>query len=194
MIWYIYVFNMGLSWWPRWYRICLLCRRLGYDPWLRKIPWTREWQSTPVFFPGEFYGQRHLVGYSPWDLKESDTSEQLTLHFHFLFHVFSSASMISQPLISESPKQLKISPEFLFLEFSFSLSLLLLFHNISARVKLLSSQGGISLLFMTLPLGPKFWIIAVFQPSFLLPLFFNRSDSGLYSNLPSLISQNGSHI
>ena len=25
-------------------------------PWVRKIPWRREWQPTPVFLPGEFYG------------------------------------------------------------------------------------------------------------------------------------------
>ena len=33
------------------------------DPWLRKIPWRREWLSTPVFWLGEFHGQRSLVGY-----------------------------------------------------------------------------------------------------------------------------------
>ena len=27
--------------------------------------WRREWQPTPVFLPGEFHGQRSLVGYSP---------------------------------------------------------------------------------------------------------------------------------
>jgi len=27
--------------------------------------------------PGEFHGQRSLVGYSPWGHKESDTTEQL---------------------------------------------------------------------------------------------------------------------
>ena len=32
---------------------------------------------TPVFLPGEFQGQRSLVGYSPWDHKESDTTERL---------------------------------------------------------------------------------------------------------------------
>ena len=32
----------------------------------------------PVFLPGEFYGQRSLVGYSPWGHKESDTTEQLS--------------------------------------------------------------------------------------------------------------------
>ena len=30
------------------------------------IPWRREWLPTPVFLPGEFHGQRSLVGYSPW--------------------------------------------------------------------------------------------------------------------------------
>ena len=34
---------------------------------------------TPVFLPGESQGQRSLVGYSPWTLKESDTTERLTL-------------------------------------------------------------------------------------------------------------------
>ena len=43
-----------------------------------KIPCIREWQHTPVFLPGKFHGQRSLVGYSSWGLKESDTIEQLT--------------------------------------------------------------------------------------------------------------------
>ena len=33
-------------------------------------PWRKEWQPTPVFFPGEFYGQKSLVGCSPWGHKE----------------------------------------------------------------------------------------------------------------------------
>ena len=44
---------------------CLLCRRPTIDPWVRKIPWKREWQPTPLFLPGESHGQRSLVGYSP---------------------------------------------------------------------------------------------------------------------------------
>ena len=32
---------------------------------LGRFPWRREWQSTPVFLPGEFHGQRSLAGYSP---------------------------------------------------------------------------------------------------------------------------------
>ena len=37
-----------------------------FDPWVRKIPWRREWQTTPVFLPGESHGQRSLESYSSW--------------------------------------------------------------------------------------------------------------------------------
>ena len=46
-------------------RICLQCRRPGFDPWVRKILWRREWLLTLVFSPGEFHKQRSLAGYSP---------------------------------------------------------------------------------------------------------------------------------
>ena len=49
------------------------------DPWIRKIPWRKAWKPPPVFLPGEFWGQRSLVGYSPWGDKESDTTEWLIL-------------------------------------------------------------------------------------------------------------------
>ena len=35
--------------------------RHGFDPWVRKLSWTRKWQPTPVFLPGEFHGQKSLV-------------------------------------------------------------------------------------------------------------------------------------
>ena len=47
----------------------------------RDIPWIKKWQSTPVFLPGGFHGQRSLVGYSPCGCKESNTSQQLTYIF-----------------------------------------------------------------------------------------------------------------
>ena len=46
-----------------------------FDPWVGKIPWSRAWQPTPVFLPGDSHGQRSLAGYSPWGCKESDTTE-----------------------------------------------------------------------------------------------------------------------
>ena len=45
--------------------------------WVRSV-WRRKWQPTPVLLPGESLGQRSLAGYSPWDHKESDTTERLS--------------------------------------------------------------------------------------------------------------------
>ena len=44
-------------------------RSRQFDPWVRKIPWRKKWQPTPVFLPGKFHGQRSLVSYSPWGRK-----------------------------------------------------------------------------------------------------------------------------
>ena len=48
---------------------CRRCKRHGFDPWIGKIPWSRKWHLTPVSLPGKFYGQRSLLGYSPWGSK-----------------------------------------------------------------------------------------------------------------------------
>ena len=57
----------------------LQCGRPRFNPWARKILWRREWQSIPVFLPGESHGQRSLAGSSPLGCKESDRTERLTL-------------------------------------------------------------------------------------------------------------------
>ena len=53
-------------------------------------PWRRECQPTSFFLPGEFHGQRSLVGCGPWGLKESDTTEWLT-HAHKIYQVLPTA-------------------------------------------------------------------------------------------------------
>ena len=57
---------LGLPWWLRGQSICRQC---GFNPWVRKIPWRRAQQPTPVFLLGVFYGQRSLAGYSPYSHK-----------------------------------------------------------------------------------------------------------------------------
>ena len=42
------------------------CRRHGFSPWVRKTPWRRKRQPTPVFLPGQYHRQRNLSGCSPW--------------------------------------------------------------------------------------------------------------------------------
>ena len=53
--------------------------RPGFKPGVGNIPWRREKLHTPVFGPGEF---REL--YSPWDHKESDTTERLSLYKQYM--------------------------------------------------------------------------------------------------------------
>jgi len=47
-------------------------------------PLEKEMATTPLFLPGESHGQRNLAGYSPRGLKESDTSEPLSLPLHVM--------------------------------------------------------------------------------------------------------------
>ena len=42
---------------------------VGFYPWVRRIPWRRKWQPTPIFLPGKSHGQRSLAGNSSWGRK-----------------------------------------------------------------------------------------------------------------------------
>ena len=61
---------------------CRNHRNRRFNLWVRKIPWRRVWQPTPVFLPGESHRQRDLAGYSPWGHKESDRTSQLSTNSH----------------------------------------------------------------------------------------------------------------
>ena len=71
--------------------------RHGFNPWVRKIPWSGAWQRTPVFWPGEFHGQRCLVGYNLWGHEEwrynwrnlAQACNLVQLSKHLLFDCFS---------------------------------------------------------------------------------------------------------
>ena len=69
--------DQGRSWWLRGEESACQCSGHGLDPGVKKSPWRRKWQPTPVFVPGKPHGQRSLVGYSLWGRKEWDTTEQL---------------------------------------------------------------------------------------------------------------------
>ena len=42
----------------------------GFNPWVGKIPWRREWLPTLVFWPGESHGLYSLRGCKEWDMTE----------------------------------------------------------------------------------------------------------------------------
>ena len=77
------------------------CRRTKsrqFDPWVKKIPWRRKCQPTPVFLPGKSHGQRSLAGYSPWGCKESDSTEHTCppTHIHSLLVILVSYSYLTK--------------------------------------------------------------------------------------------------
>ena len=57
-----------------------ICRRHGFNPWVKKMPWRRKWQPTPIFLPIKSHGQRSRVGYSSKGSKESDMTEHAQKH------------------------------------------------------------------------------------------------------------------
>ena len=59
---------------------CRRHKRHRFDPCVRKIPWRRAWQPSPVFLPGESHGQRSLAGYGPKGRKESTQLKQLSTY------------------------------------------------------------------------------------------------------------------
>ena len=97
----------GLPWWLSWKRICLQYGRPRFHSWVRKILWRRERLHTPLFWSGEFLGL-----YSPWGLKESDTTERLSLSLFKLTDVKKS-QLISTPFQSlvNSAHQIEDSPQ-----------------------------------------------------------------------------------
>ena len=62
---------------------CRRCKRHRFSPWVRKIPWRRAQQPTPVFLPGESHGQGSLV-YSPGGHRELNMTERLSTAWHII--------------------------------------------------------------------------------------------------------------
>ena len=50
---------------------CRRFRKGGFNPCIKKIPWRKKWQPTPVFLPEKFHGQRSLAGYIAHGVTES---------------------------------------------------------------------------------------------------------------------------
>ena len=65
---------------------CRRHKRCGFDPLVKKIPWRRAWQPTPVFLSGKSHGQRSPVGYSPLGHKVKWLSTH-THHFQKERHI-----------------------------------------------------------------------------------------------------------
>ena len=58
--------------------------------------WSRKWKPTPVFLPGKSHGQNRLAGYWPWGHRESEASENSTLHISRKIRVDTNRSFDSK--------------------------------------------------------------------------------------------------
>ena len=64
---------------------CRRCKRRGFDPWVGKIPWSRQRQPAPVFLSEKSHGQRSLVDYSPWGCRELDMTEHAVHNKYYIY-------------------------------------------------------------------------------------------------------------
>ena len=62
----------GFLWWLSGKEFAYECRKLRFNPWVRKVLWRKKWQPIPVFLPRKSHEQRSLAGYSPWSHKDPD--------------------------------------------------------------------------------------------------------------------------
>ena len=84
----LYLLNiafLGLPWWLSGKESTCQCRRSGFDLWVKKIPWRREWQPTSVFLPGKPHGQRGLGGYHPCGHKRVRRDLVTKQHFTHIY-------------------------------------------------------------------------------------------------------------
>ena len=89
--------------------------RCRFDPWVRKIPWRRAWQPSPVFLPGESHRQRslwsrvsHRVGHDWSDLAHNDMGQflltSLYLSIYLCLSLIGSASLKNSWQVSSGVK------------------------------------------------------------------------------------------
>ena len=82
--------------------------RCGFDNWVRKIPYRRKWQPTPIFLLGESHGQRSPAGYSPqghWRVRHDQawcTTECIKAAFEYNT-VFVKLQLVTSPLLVNIP-------------------------------------------------------------------------------------------
>ena len=79
------------------------CKRYGFNPWIRKIPWRRTWQLTPIFLPGKFHEQEPggLQSMGSWRIL--DTTE----HTHTILELFIILVLWSLKIVGQAGNQQK---------------------------------------------------------------------------------------
>ena len=95
---------------------CRRQKRGGFNPWVRKMPWSRKWYPTPVFLPGKILCLRSLVGYSTWDPKESHVTVDWAHTYEWLNHFAVHLNLTqhcTSPILKFFKKNFKKTEQFL---------------------------------------------------------------------------------
>ena len=109
---FIYIIYIRLSWCSDGKTTHMQCRRPGFNPCIRKIPWRREWLPTPVFLPGNsiergaWWATAHGVAGLPrvghnWGI---NTHTHTHTHTHIYTHVHTYTHTYTH--VRESNKEL----------------------------------------------------------------------------------------
>ena len=124
--------------------------RHRFNPWVRKMPWSRKWHPTPVFLLRKFHGQGSLVDYSPW-AAESDTTEHSiwtsgkhrhSVHNHIWLVVFNDYILLVPIAVS----YYRLQVPFLTLEIELSVPLnIFILDNQFLKVKVKVTQSYLTL-------------------------------------------------
>ena len=127
-------------------------QKTQFHSWVRKRLWKRKWLPTPAFLPGESQGQRRLIGYNPWGLKDSDTTWPVSMHaFLHIYYLIAFPSSESKAKVQLCPlnSSLLIIRRSTVWSFSFSLPtshmLLILFLHVWLILSLIVCQYAHSL-------------------------------------------------
>ena len=69
----------------------LAMQEIRFNPWVRKIPWRREWQTHSSILAWKIPGQRSQVGYNPQSHKKLDKTEWSMLSLFTSGHIHQNA-------------------------------------------------------------------------------------------------------
>ena len=74
----------------QWKRICLPLQKIGFDPWIRNIPWSRKWQPALTFLPGKIPWKELTSSLQSLGSQESDMTEWLNTYRIYFIHSINS--------------------------------------------------------------------------------------------------------
>ena len=123
---------LGLPWWLSGKESACQCRRQGFNPWVGKIPWTKNWQPSPVFLSGKSHGRLQYMGLQKSWTQLSDWTTTSLFCFQ-TFHIsqttythLSNESLLRKTSLDQKAKEQQTASNCFILSVQFRIRILLL--------------------------------------------------------------------